>query len=300
MNNFEIKDEKIMKERIAQFKINWITEPFPHAIIDNFLPPDIFSKVCESLANINSFQDIKKSFQTHVENNKKVYGDKDLNEILKLPINILGGLPVKKIFESYLNTEKLISLSDWPGYGGYYPFHSMASGGILGSHVDHSHSKDGKLHVANSIFYVSSEWQESWGGETLFFNGSGFKINKKILPLPNRLVLFIHSSKSFHGVNTIYSPAKVERRTYYMDYYIKDEQLPQIDKALKNNGYKNSVYSFHSTAFVPLFPLGIKSFKIRDLFKKNTYPYFIIFLKYLIVRYLLNYRIARKIKNIIN
>ena len=292
--------EKIIKERIGQFEINWVAKPFPHAIIDNFLPSNIFSKIVESLSSIDSFEDIKKNFQSHVEYNKKVYGDNDLNEILKLPINILGGLSVKKIFEKYLNEERLISLSDWPGYGGYYPFHSMTSGGILGSHVDHSHSKDGELHVANSIYYVSPEWEELWGGETLFFNGIGLKIVKKITPLPNRLILFIHSSNSFHGVNTISSSARVERRTYYMDYYIKDKQLPQIDMTLKNKGYKNSVYSFHGTAFVPLFPLGIKSFKIKALFKKNTYPYFKVFLKYLIVRYLLNYRMARTIKKILN
>jgi len=292
--------EKTIKERIEQLGINWTAKPFPHAIIDNFLPTEIFSKIVNSLTNINSFKDIKKNFQSHVEYNKKVYGDNDLNEILKLPINILGGSSVKKIFENYLDQDKLISLSDWPGYGGYYPFHSMSSGGILGSHVDHSHSKDGELHIANSIFYVSSEWEEMWGGETLFFNGIGLKIIKKITPKPNRLILFIHSSNSFHGVNTISPMAKTERRTYYMDYYIKDKQLQQIGSTLKNKGYENLVYSFHGTAFVPLFPLGIKSFKIKSFFKKNTYPYFKVFIKYLIVRYLLNYRLARRIKNILN
>jgi len=94
--------KKIIEERIKQLEINWVSKPFPHAIIDNFLPPEIFSKVVDALANINSFKDIKKNFQSHVEHNKKVYGDKDLNEILKLPINILGGSSVKKIFENYL------------------------------------------------------------------------------------------------------------------------------------------------------------------------------------------------------
>jgi len=288
--------EQIIKDRSKQFKIVWNTEPFSHAIIDNFLPADIFSKITQDFNQVNNFQDIKKIFTSHVEFNKNVYGDNDLKGNLRLPVNILGGDIIKEILESYLNVQRLISLCDWPDYGGYYPFHSMKANGILGSHVDHSHSKKGDLHVANSIFFVSPKWEESWGGETLLFNSSGFKIIKKIIPLPNRLVLFVHSSTSFHGVNKITSPVGINRNTYYMDYYINDEDLPKMQKNLKTKGNKNLVYSFHSTSFVPFFPLGIKSFRIKSIFMKNTYPYLKIFLKYLMARFFLNYRLARFLK----
>ncbi len=294
MNNAE----NTIIDRIKRTKIIWETHPFPHAIIDNFLPEEIFAKITEGLNDVDSFQNIKKKFISHVELNKNVYGDKDLSGALKLPINILGGSFVKEIFENYLNVQKIISLCDWPDYAGYYPFHSMAAGGILGSHVDHSHSKNGDLHVANSIFYVSPEWKPSWGGETLLFSNSGLKIIKKISPIPNRLILFIHSSSSFHGVDTISSPPGVYRNTYYMDYYVHDKELPHIHKTLKIKGSKNLVYSFHATSFVPLFPLGIKSFKIKSIFMKSTYPYLKIFFRYLIARFLLGYRLARKLKRI--
>ena len=172
----------------------------------------------------------------------------------------------------------------------------MTEGGILGSHVDHSHSKNGDLHVANSIFYASPEWNPSWGGETLLFSSTGLKIIKKISPISNRLILFIHSSTSFHGVNKISAPSGVCRNTYYMDYYIDDRQLSQMHKALKTKGSKNLVYSFHTTSFVPFFPLGIKSFRIKSIFMKNTYPYLKVFLKYLLARFFLSYRLARALK----
>ena len=90
--------EKNLKERINQFKINWEMYPFPHAIIDNFLPNEIFSKIISGLGHVDNFQDIKKKFKSHVEFNKNVYGDSDLNELAKLPIDILGGSNVKEIF----------------------------------------------------------------------------------------------------------------------------------------------------------------------------------------------------------
>ena len=130
----------------------------------------------------------------------------------------------------------------------------------------------------------------------MLFSNAGLKIIKKITPVANRLVLFVHSSTSFHGVNKVQSPAGVNRSTYYMDYYINDKQLPEINKALKAKGSKNLVYSFHTTSFVPFFPLGIKSFRIKSLFMKNTYPYLKVFLKYLLARFFLSYRLARALK----
>ena len=290
--------EQIVNNRIEQSQIVWEIDPFPHAVIDNFLPLDVFKKITDGLNQIDNFKDIKKNFDSHVEFNKNVYGDNDLNENLKLPINILGSPTIKKVIEKYLNVKNLISLCDWPDYGGYYPFHSMKVDGILGSHVDHSHSKNGDLHVANSIFYVSPKWEKSWGGETLLFNTSGLKIIKKITPATNRLVLFIHASNSFHGVNKVSSPNNINRNTYYMDYYIKDNQLPEMYRNLKIKNNNNIVYSFHSTSFVPFFPLGIKSFKIKSLFMKSTYPYLKYFFRYLVARSLLSYRLVKLLKKI--
>ena len=277
--------------KIKNLKIDWKDEPFPHAIVDNFLPPDVFAKITDGLNNLKNPEDIKKKFSTYIESNKEVYGDKDLNEILKLPINILGGIEIKKKFENFFNISKISSLTDELNYGGYYPFHIMKKDGVLGSHVDHSHSNEGKLHVANSIYYVSPEWEDSWGGETLLLNSSGTKILKKIIPKPNRLILFVHSAKSFHAVNKISCPETIRRNTYYMDYYTNDKNLNAV-----YGNIKNLTYSFHSTTFIPFFPLGLKSFKIEYFFKKSTYKYLVIVFKYIFNRFILNYNMSKFIK----
>ena len=188
---------------INNFKIKWESEPYTHAIIDDFLPSEIFIKIVNSLNLLGDLRDVKKRFSNYIESNKEVYGDKDLNDLLKLPINVLGGAIVKEKFQKLFNIDEVTSLTDVPNYGGYYPFHVMGKGGLLGSHVDHSHSFGGKLHIANSIYYASPKWEESWGGETMLLNNFGTKIVKKISFKPNRLVLFVHSAKSFHAVNKI-------------------------------------------------------------------------------------------------
>ena len=49
---------------------------------------------------------------------------------------------------------------------------------------------------------------------------------------------------------------------------------------------------------MPFFPLGVKSFKIKFIFMKSTYPYLGVFLKYMIVRFLLNNRFGRSLRKI--
>ena len=284
-----------IKKKINDLSINWETEPFPHTVIDNFLPSETFSKIVDSLNNLKDLKDIKKKFSNYIENNKEVYGDKDLSDTLKLPVNVLGGDEIKKKFTNLFNIDQISSLTDVPNYGGYYPFHIMRKDGVLGSHVDHSHSNEGKLHIANSIYYVSPKWEDTWGGETVFLNSYGTKILKKISPKPNRLILFVHSAKSFHAVNKISCPDDIRRNTYYMDYYTNDKNLNII-----YSNIKNLTYSFHTTTFIPFFPLGFKSFKIKYLFKKSTYHYLIVLFKYVLKRFFLNYKLASFLKGNFN
>ena len=48
--------ENILKNRIENFKINWQHQPFPHAIIDNFLPQETFLKIVASLNEVKNFK----------------------------------------------------------------------------------------------------------------------------------------------------------------------------------------------------------------------------------------------------
>lgn len=294
----EKKYIKSVNSRLRNLDPKWERYPFPHTVIDNFLPENLFNKINKEFKKMGGAKNIKKKFNSHVELNKKVFGDKDLSYLTKLPIEILGGALVKKIIQKFTGKINISSLCQWKDYGGYFPYHTMEHGGILGSHVDHSHSKFGDLHVANSIFYSSPEWKKSWGGETILFDSFGLKIKKKIFPKPNRLIIFIHSALSFHGVDIVKSPKNKNRSTYYMDYYIDDKNLNKFTNNLKKNNFTNSKYTYHSTSFLPLFPLGLKSFQLKSFFARNTYPYFIVYFKYLITRFFLNYNFVKKIKKI--
>ncbi len=274
------KQENILQfinEKSISDSLKWELNPFPHAIIENFFRKEIFDKINNDLSKSFKSELIQKEFDDHIQSKKTIYSDKALSSTATIPISVIGSSIVKNLFSKFLNGSEVTSLSEQYLYGGYSPFHEMKSGGFLGSHVDHSYSKDNNnLHVANAILYVSNYWEPVWGGETILFSRNGLKPIKFIEFKPNRLVLFIHTSNSFHGVNYISSPSENKRKTYYMDFYVFPEKKTSIEKILESKGCNQLRFTNHSTTFLPFFPIGLKSFRIKYIFgKKNiTYAFF--------------------------
>jgi len=274
--------------KIENLDIKWELNPFPHAIIDNFLPEEIFLNLKKEFKLFEDPQNITKKFKTYLEFNKQAYGEKNLTNLLKYPVDILGGKSFIKLLQKHIGDIKITSLNKWEDYGGYYPLHQMGNEGMLGSHVDHSHYKKNYLHFANSIYFFSPVWEKYWGGEILLFNKMGLHKVKEVKPLPNRLVIFIHSANSFHGVNKINCPRNLKRLSFYMDYYINISNLIKLEKSFKNNNFQKIKYFPHVTTFVPFFPLGLTSFKIKYLFNKSNYFYLSKFSKFLYSYFFLN------------
>mgnify|MGYP001392503834 CR=1 FL=1 len=284
--DFKELEQSITKKLFSKTTPKIFKEPFPHIIIDDFFPKDFFKLLHK--ANVN-MKDIKKSF-TGVIENKKVFSVKGLDTIASLPIQILGGKLGKRLVnhltygenEYEENDLKVLSMNDFEEYGGYYPFHTMTSGGILGSHVDHSNNSNQEYtHFANIIYYSHEDWKSDWGGSTLLFDKFGFKIIKKVFPRPNRLIVFLHfSSTSFHGVDKIFCPKGIERNTYYMDYYLDNNDFQNCLRYLNKNKPDKFRTWYHGTTFIPFLPLGLKKFSFKNFFDLTNFTYIYYYVLY--------------------
>ncbi len=146
---------------IEVMKINWVLEPFPHAVIDDFLPHEIFKRVSQIKPSF--LKNLKRQNSTSLEYLKNEFGVDDKNKDFKIPIDIMGFGPGKNLFREVISPSKIITLGSFDNFAGYYPYHSSYRNGLLGSHVDHS-SLDKYAHFANSIYYVHESWQKEWKG----------------------------------------------------------------------------------------------------------------------------------------
>jgi hypothetical protein len=168
--------------------------PFPHAVIDDFLRPDL----ARELAGI--FPDPSNECWWRYSNPLE----------RKLACNIPGKVPAR-IWETlaFFNTDKCLSLfSDLTGiadlkadhelHGG--GMHCIESGGKLDIHVDYSvHPKLGLERRLNLILYLNTNWDPQWGGELQLWDAQMTRCVQKILPLFNRAVIFDTGDGSFHG-----------------------------------------------------------------------------------------------------
>lgn len=264
-----------------------VKEPFPHYVIDNFLPLETFSELVNSGLAEQAL--LKRQFETSLEAGKSVHGNEGMNAAANIPIKLLGGEFGSKLIGELFGIEGVSSMFDRPNFGGYYPFHQMNRDGLLGSHVDHSLSTDQQVHIANCLFYAGPKWPAEWGGETILFDHTGLREVARVQPKPNRLLVFLHSSSSFHGVDVVKCPASEKRMSYYMDYYTSGKNAAKAYAFDKNRPSSGCMRTWsHGTIFVPLHPLG--KFQLPDLSSvkrvKREAIYIFHFVRFLLRRFL--------------
>jgi len=267
-------------------KINWIYKPFPYAVIDNYLSEKEFNDLNKELDN--SKKELQCSFRTALEV-KSIYKDKAMKENVKNLVMRMSSDYMKQMINQIIGELDILSMREVKDYAGYSPYHVTENNGYLGSHIDHSSIESGSYkHIANSIFYASKTWEKNWGGETIFFSKNGFFQKVKIEPIPNRLILFIHTANSFHGVNRYFSNKRIERRTFYHDYYVEQKDLNIFLNNLKTKTNFKFLHIEHDTIFVPFFPFGLNGFKLKQFFRISNFKYLKNYINYFL-RILKNY-----------
>lgn len=249
----------------------WIMDPFPYCVIDNFLSEEEFSQLTIELDITNN--SVQKVFNSSLEN-KLILKDTAMKRNVKKLVKKMGSLKIKNVISEIIENKNIVSMRDFDDYGGYSPYHITENNGFLGSHVDHSSIKGGELcHIANTIFYASNRWEKGWGGQTILFSKNGFSQEVKIDPLPNRLIFFIHTANSFHGVSRYYSHSKVQRRTFYHDFYVSKNEIKEVMNKVNFDRKHELIYSIHGTTFIPFLPFGIKYIKLKNFLSLKNFKY---------------------------
>jgi Rps23 Pro-64 3,4-dihydroxylase Tpa1-like proline 4-hydroxylase len=257
--------------KLKNFKKKFLRNtPFPHLVMDNFFENSLFEKIDTEILQLNKksfFNKRGKFYNTSVEKNKWI--SKNIN----LPKNINK---VLRFLNSNLWIKNLMELSEINDLFGVEVinknisnFHSMSKNGFLGSHVDHSIDPKSRCpHVMNIIIFLTKNWKNSYGGNTLFYNSKGSKIIKKILYKPNRAVIFLHTPYSFHGVSKIINNKSIKRSTIYVDYFSKSlEPYEHMSLPFSNKWF------LHDTCFK--LPSKLDYFKLKNsYYLKSNLKYY--------------------------
>ena len=214
-------------------------DPFPHLVVDDFLPDDFYGELAESFPRF----DEKAALNEFGEAGRKAVRE-------KLP----------ELGPAYARFDDLMKSSDFLGrlsqitgipdllYDPLYiggGTHENLEGQELDPHVDFNYHPTTRRHRRlNLILFLNDEWDESWGGALQLHRNPwepDADVVKTVAPKANRAVLFETSERSWHGFRKIQLPAahkNLTRRSIAVYFYT--ETSPAEGAATE-----------HSTIYVP-------------------------------------------------
>lgn len=201
-------------------------KPFPHIVIDDFLPPHVLEVVVRDYPAPEDLPWIR--FDNREE--KKLA----FNQVDKLPASIRDVLHFMNSPSMLAFLERMTGISDLmpdPHFVGG-GLHQIRRGGHLGVHVDFNKYKRFDLdRRLNMLIYLNKDWPESFGGQLELWNDDMTRCEKRVLPVFNRCVVFSTSEGSYHGhPDPLTCPDNRARRslaTYYYTNGRPEEEIAQ-------------------------------------------------------------------------
>jgi hypothetical protein len=216
------------------FEIYHNNNPFPHIVIDDFLPPETLNEV------LVHFDTIKKDdwykFDGHYELKLMSKNEYFIPQFIRHVLHELNSGYVLDWLSALTGVPRLVA--DTRLYGG--GMHNIERGGKLGIHIDFNVENRTMLQrQLNLLLYLNKDWQDEWGGHLELWNADKTQCVQRIAPIFNRCVIFNTNGKPWHGhPHPLNTPDGVTRKSLALYYYnVGQEQ-----------GFNNSLNS-HTTLF---------------------------------------------------
>lgn len=199
-------------------------EPFPHIVLDNFLPTDVArlaytSFPVQALASDRMFE------LGYAGLHKRQILPEECTASARDLFYFFNSAPMLRFLESVTAIQGLIPDPYFEGGG----FHETGTGGKLGIHADFRVNERLHLHRRlNVIIYLNEDWNPSWGGSLELWDRDMKNAIETVEPQFNRCVIFNTDADSFHGhPDPMTSPSGVMRRSIALYYYTASRAIYQ-------------------------------------------------------------------------
>ncbi len=192
-------------------------KPWPHIVVDDFIDPDVLSKVQREAAAVRNGKYYEKFVDRKTDHNKYAFSPDVVGPETSRLVNFLNS----GVFVHYLENLTGISglLTDPSYFGG--GLHKIQSGGFLEVHTDFNHLARYNLERRlNLLLYLNKDWQPSYHGDLELWDRSSPSRVTAISPIFNRCVVFSTTDESMHGHPVpLATPRGIERMSIALYYY---------------------------------------------------------------------------------
>lgn len=197
-------------------------DPFPHAVIDDFLPTAAAQQLLDVFPATDS--PIWFDWQTRdVVNQPKKQGIGHASRLegadpfIHQMMLAFNSYPFIHFLETLTGIDGLIPDPHLHGGG----LHQILPGGILKVHADFNYLEKLKLYRRiNVLLYLNQNWREEYGGAIELWDKTMSHAVQKVLPLFNRCVIFNTDTHSYHGhPDPLACPEGSTRKSVAFYYY---------------------------------------------------------------------------------
>ncbi len=198
--------------------------PFPHIVIDDFLPPEVLDAV---VRDYPAPEDLPWIRFDNPEEKKLAFNDVDrLPGSVREVLLFMNSPTMLKFLERMTDIENLIPDPYFVGGG----LHQIRKGGLLGVHVDFNKYKRFDLdRRLNMLIYLNRDWQESYGGHLELWDTGMTRCEQRVLPVFNRCVVFSTNEGSYHGhPDPLTCPENRARRSLATYYYTNGRPSEEV------------------------------------------------------------------------
>ena len=238
-------DKKILAN--IESKMIVFNDPFPNAIIENFLPSEIVKKAEHEFIKFSKTADAgNKIFQ---KTKKQLENYESMPSTIKGIIDFFYSKDFIRILERKFNLKNVEP--DWSLHGG--GLHESFNGGFLKVHSDFIYMRKSKLRrVLNLLLYLNSDWKKEWGGAIELWDRKMKSVKKSLLPGINNVVIFRTDKESNHGFpEPLNCPEHISRKSIALYYYVKEQSILPI--SIKRRKYFHAVWKSRPNIDEPKF-----------------------------------------------
>ncbi len=194
-------------------------DPFPHAVVDDFLPSSVIDKIYSLFPSPNSgiWERYKYEHQIKLVTNEVHH----LSDPLRSLIYFLNSGDFINSLEKMTGINNILCDPHFYGAG----LHQIERGGRLSVHADFSQLENCKLYRRlNLILYLNPNWEDAFGGCLELWDAKGENLVKSISPIMNRCVIFKTTTTSFHGhPRPLNCPEGLSRKSIALYYYTVEQ-----------------------------------------------------------------------------
>ena len=228
-NDIDLKlDSKIARAFGKKLSSQYcLSEPFPHIVIDNFLPLNLINEILRLFPKDKQAGDI--FFKSENSKYKRQVLPENCEQKTQNIFNFFNSSPVLQFLEGLTEINSLIGDPYFVGGG----FHEIFKDGKLGVHADFKINEQLHLHRRiNILIYLNKNWIPQYGGNLELWDKKMKNKIHSIAPLFNRCVIFNTDADAYHGhPDPLNTPPDVTRKSIALYYYTASKSIYEENPA---------------------------------------------------------------------